>query len=202
MSSPVSAVSYLSRAQALRKSGEKASLIYAALELRCGVEARLQAHASVAKGISKRQAEQWEIKKLARTLDQAFGLGDSMLLVFLSMEDGRACQFIYAPVSSRLQEIAKRCGDYLHALPPERVASREFWSELRSMLTEGCGLLELACSSEILRPTVEGGLHFELQPDDPRVSIVQAIQAGASGKFSIATLTPAGPLTYYPANEA
>ena len=70
------------------------------------------------------------------------------------------------------------------------------------MLTEGCGLLELACSSEILRPTVEGGLHFELQPDDPRVSIVQAIQAGASGKFSIATLTPAGPLTYYPANEA
>lgn len=153
MSSPVAAVSYLARAQALCKSDEKASLIYAALELRCGVEARLQAHASVATGVSKRQANEWEIKKLARTLEQAFGLGDSMLLVLLTMEDGRACQFIYAPVSSRLQEIGKRCGDYLHALPPERVASPGFWAELRSMLTEGCGLLQLACCSEILRPT-------------------------------------------------
>jgi len=124
-----------------------------------------------------------------------------MLVVFVTMEDGRACQFFYAPVNSRLQEIAKRCGDYLHALSPERVASPEFWSELKSIITEGCGLLELACSSEILRPTIESGLHFELQPDDPRVAIVQELQAGARGKFSTATFTPAGPLTYYPANE-
>src|ERR1700752_436165 len=102
MNNPVSAASYLARAHALRKSGEKASLIYAALELRCGVEARLRAHASVAPGVSKREAERWEVKNLARTLDRAFGLGDSMLLVFLTMEDGRTCQFIYAPVNSRL----------------------------------------------------------------------------------------------------
>lgn len=187
MDNPVSASSYLARAQELRKRNDKASLIYAALELRCGVEARLQAYVSVARGVSKRQAEEWRIKNLVRTLEGAFGLGDSMLLVFVTMGDGRACQFIYAPVTSRLQEIAQRCGDCLHALPPERVASPEFWSDLRSMVTEGCGLLELACASEILRPTVSAGLHFELQPDDQRVAIVQDLLSGKPGRFSTAT---------------
>ena len=90
--------------------------------VRCGIEARLQEHAAVAKGISKQQAGHWEIKKLGRTIDEAFGLGDSMLIVFINMEDGRQGQFMYAPVSSRLQGIGKRCGDYLHALQPERVS--------------------------------------------------------------------------------
>ncbi len=118
VSNPVSASSYLARAKELLATKDKASLFYAALELRCGIEARMQEHLSVAHGITKAQAEQWEIKKLGRSIDTAFGLGDSMLIVFLNMVDGRSCQFIYVPVSNRLQEIGKRCGDYLHALPP------------------------------------------------------------------------------------
>jgi hypothetical protein len=152
--------------------------------------------------VSKRQADEWKIKKLARTLEAAFGLGDSMLIVFVNMEDGRSCQFMYAPVTARLQEIAQRCGECLHALPPERVAAPEFWSELRSMVTEGCALLELACASEILRPTVSSGLHFELKPEDPRIPVVEDLLSGMPSRVSTATLTPAGPMTFYPANEA
>jgi len=202
MNSPVSASSYLARAQALRKTTDKASLIYATLELRCGIEARLQEHASVAHGVSRRKAEEWEIKNLARTLEQAFALGDSLLWVFLTLEDGRSCQFMYAPVSTRLQDIGKRCGDYLHAIRPERVERESFWVELREMVKEGCGLLELACASEILRPTVETGLHFSLKPEDPRVAIVQDYLAGAQAKLTTATLTPTSRMTYYPADEA
>lgn len=201
MSSPAAAASYVSRAQKLRKSNDKASLFYAAFELRCGIEARLQEHAAVAHGVTKSQADQWEIKKLARTLDQAFGFGDSMLIVFLSMEDGRNCQFMYAPVSGRLQEIGKRCGDYLHALRPERLESEGFWTEFRAMVTEGCGLLEFACSSEILRPTIETGFHFDLRTDDPRVPIVKDLLSGAHGKFTTTTITPVGTMTYYPNDE-
>lgn len=193
---------YAARAQALRKAGDTPSLVYAALELRCGIEARLQQHAAVAVGVSKSQATQWEIKKLARTLDQAFGLGDSILLVFVNMNDGRSCQFMYAPVSSRLQEVGKRCGDYLHALRPDRTSTEGFWAELRKLITEGCGLLDLACSSEILRPTVETGLHFDLRPDDTRIEIVKDLIAGVPGKFTTATIFPTGPMTYYPADEA
>lgn len=200
MNSPVSAVSYLARAQALCKMHDKASLIYAALELRCGVEARLKEHVAVAHGVSKNQVEQWEINKLARTLDEAFGLGDTFLIVFASMSDGRSCQFIYAPVNTRLREIAKRCGDYLHAIRPDRVEMSEFWKELQSMVEEGCTLLELACSSEILRPTIESGLHFQLSPEDPRVQIVQDFLAGMPCEFSTFNITPTGPFTIYPAD--
>jgi hypothetical protein len=202
MSSPVSTASYLARAQALRKADDKASLFYAALELRCGIEARLQEHATVAAGVSKREAEHWEIKSLGRTIEKAFGLGDSMLVVLLQMDDGRMGQFLYAPVSARLQEIGKRCGDYLHAIRPERVDVPAFWTELRSVLKEGCGLLELACASEVLRPTTHTGLHFTLAPEDPRVRIVQDYLAGLPGKLSTVKITPTGPITYYPANEA
>ena len=201
MDSPVSAISYLARAKALFKSEDKASLVYSALELRCGVEARLQEHASVAIGVSKNQATQWEIKKLSKTIETAFGLGDSFLIVQLQMEDGRACGFFYAPVNSRLQEIAMRFGDYLHAVPHDRVQDSRFWSELRTMLEEGCPLLELACSSELLRPSIEHGLHFVLPPSDPRIAIVQDFQNGAPGTFSTATITPTGPMTFYPPDE-
>ncbi|WP_347249948.1 hypothetical protein [Zoogloea sp.] len=201
MNTPVSAASYLARSQELRKSGDKASLFYSALELRCGIEARLKEHVAVADGVSKRQINEWKIRNLGRTIEGSFGLGDSMLLVFLTMSDGRVCQFMYAPVTARLQEIGEKCGDYLHAIHPDRLAKSGFWDEFRSLVTEGCHLLELACSSEILKPTVHSGLHFCLPPDDQRMGIVQDLIGGAPGQFSTATITPTGPLTFYPSDD-
>lgn len=200
MDSPVSAISYLARAKELCKSQDKANLIYAALELRCGVEARLKEHASVAVGVSKRQANHYEIAKLSTTIENAFGLGDSMLIIFLQMEDGRECQFLYLPVNSQLQDIAKRLGAYLHSVPHQSTLDPGFWSDLKTMLAEGCGLLEFACQSELLRPTFDHGLHFCLPPDDPRIPILQDLKKGAKGAFTTATITPAGRLTYYPGN--
>jgi hypothetical protein len=202
MDSPVSAISYLARAKQLLRSSDKANLIYSALELRCGVEARLKEHAAVAVGVSKAQLAHYEIRKLSKAVQEAFGLGDTFLLVFLDLVDGRVGQFTYAPVTSQLQNIAARLGDYLHAVPHERAVSDRFWAELRSMLVEGCGLLELACSSEVLRPTLEHGLHFCLSPGDPRTEIIMDYMRGAQGTFRTATITPVGPLTYYSGDEA
>jgi hypothetical protein len=198
----VSPLDYAKRARSLSKLGDHASLVYASLELRCGIESRLQQHASVAVGVSKGQASAWEITKLGRTLETAFGLGDAMLVVLLNMADGRTCQFVYVPVSARLREIGKRCGDYLHSLKPERAYVEEFWAELRSLVTEGCGLLEMACSSEILRPTIESGFHFHLAPEDPRTSVINDLIAGSPGHFSVVTITPTGPMTYIPGDDA
>lgn len=194
MDSPVSAISYLARAKELRQSKERTSLIYAALELRCGVEARLREHATATSSVSKGRAAQWKIKELEKTVDNAFGLGDSMLMIHLRMNDGRACAFVYAPVTARLSDIAMRCGDYLHAMRLDKVLAAGFWEELSALLQEGCNLLELACSSE-----VQDGLHFSLPPDDPRIEIVQDYQASGAGMFSTVTFTPTGPITFYPA---
>jgi hypothetical protein len=153
-------------------------------------------------GVSKTQLGRYEICKLSKTVQEAFGLGDSFLLVFLQLVDGRVGQFTYAPVTAQLQDIAARLGDYLHVVPHEKAIAVGFWTELRSMLTEGCGLLELACSSEILRPTFEHGLHFCLPPGDPRVDIVMDYQRGVQGSFRTATIEPIGRATYYPVDEA
>jgi hypothetical protein len=59
----VSPLDYAKRARSLSKLGDHASLVYASLELRCGIESRLQQHASVAVGVSKGQASAWEITK-------------------------------------------------------------------------------------------------------------------------------------------
>lgn len=202
MNSPVSARSYLERAKDLRKAKDPASLIYAALELRCGVEARLKEHRRVAPRISKRDEKEWEIGTLGRIVQRAFGLKDEMLLIVVSMEDGRQCTFMYAPVSSRLQAIGKQCGRYLHALNPEHVTAADFWAELDGLLAEGCALLELACQSEVLRPTAADGFHFVLPPGDPREQVIRDLKAGVPGTFSTATLAPAGPLTFYPAEDS
>lgn len=133
---------------------------------------------------------------------EAFGLGDTFLIVFLELVDGRAGQFMYAPVTTQHQAIAARLGDYLHAVPHENIVVDGFWENLRSQLTEGCGLLELACSSEVLRPTLDQGLHFCLPPEDSRVAIIADYMSGVEGTFRTATITPVGPLTYYPGDEA
>lgn len=198
MDSPVSSISYLSRAKSLSNSSDKANLIYAALELRCGVEARLKELAVSAPNVPRKKSKQWEISKLSKTIDGAFNLGDSFQIIHLKMENGTECTFLYAPVNKRLQEIAKKCGDYLHVIPHKRIQDTEFWNKLKKMIEEGCSLLELACSSEILCPSMEQGLHFSLLPNDPRIAVIEDYQNGAKGNFSTFTFTPAGPGTFYP----
>lgn len=198
MDSPVSAISYLARAEELLKSPRREEHIYSALELRCGVEARLKEYATAAAGVSKTQLGQYEIRKLSKTVRNAFGLNDSFLLVFLQLIDGRQAQFTYSPVTRELQDIATKLGRYLHAVSHDEASSDTFWLTLRKMLTEGCALLKLACHSEILRPTLEHGLHFNLPPEDPRIEIIKAYQSGVEGALSTFTLTPQGKMTIYP----
>lgn len=198
---PSRSIDYLARAERLRKKEEAESLMYAALELRCGVEARMREYTNHAIGISRAKAQEWEIKKLGRTLETVYGTGDTMLVIRISLSSGLAGQFIYAPVSSRLQEIAKKIGAFLHAGGMD-FDSVEQWSELRAILHEGCGLLQLCCAGEVLRPSFSDGLHFALAPGDPRVQLVREIQNGAEPTISIVNITPAGPISYYPVSES
>lgn len=194
-------IDYLERTERLRKQEDTASLMYAALELRCGIEARLKEYATNVIGISKTQAREWEITKLGRTLESSYGLGDAMLLIFITLSSGQTGQFLYAPVSAQLRKIGKMAGDYLHVPQPDAASKGEYWNRLSSMLHEGCGLLRLACSGEVLRPSFGDGLHIALETNDPRVQLVQDLQNGAEAQFSVVNITPAGPITYYPADE-
>lgn len=158
----------------------------------------MQEFAAHAVGISKKQARDWNIDRLGRTLESAFGAGDKIMVLLVRLTSGDTVQFIYAPVTARLQEIAGRCGDYLHVRSDAPEDEANNWALLSQILHEGCGLLRLSCSSEIHRPTFEHGLHFVLEEGDPRVEVVKALQTGNHAGVQVIEIEPKGPMTYYP----
>lgn len=192
---------YLDRAEKLLLQPDASSLVYAAFELRCGVEARMQEYASHSNTISKRQSNDWRIRHLARTIDSAFRLGDTMLILSVNLKSGGVARFLYAPVSSRLQKIAERCGDYLHARQVQDEQTQERWDELREMLIEGCGLLSFSCSGELVQPNVDDELHFILEAGDSRIEAVRALQEGTHEGVTLFNFTPTGPPTWVVGDE-
>jgi hypothetical protein len=69
------------------------------------------------------------------------------------------------------------------------------------MLHEGCGLLQLSCASEVLRPSLRDGLHFILKIGDPRIPLIQALSEGISAEFEVFDFNTIGAITYYPAES-
>lgn len=190
---------HLSRAEGLRKVDDPVSLTYAALELRLGIEAKLKEYVANAIGLSKTQSKEWEIKKLGRTLAEKYGLGHEVIQLIFVKANGQHATFMHAPVSTRLQDIGKKCGNYLHWKEVVTTVEEAHWQELREIVHEGCGLLQLSCASEVLRPSFSDGLHFTLKIGDPRVPLVQALSEGIAAEFEVFDFNPAGTITYKPA---
>lgn len=195
--SPVSSISYLERAKNIVSNNKREQLFYAALELRCGIEARLQEEVRSIPYLSKAKYREWKITNLSRTLEENSGFGDSILVIFLTLEDGSSYQFLYAPVTKQLQKIGKRCGDYLHALKQDQLEKEDFWEILKNQITEGCQLLEFACSTEVLSPNKEKGFHFILQDDDSRNLLIEKLNAGQTANLTTLNIKPEGPMTFY-----
>jgi len=76
MSYGIASRDYLKRAQKCLNRGDCESLFYAAFEIRCGVEARMQEYLEVQKHIAKKKRQGWQVVKLARNIEDAFRLGD------------------------------------------------------------------------------------------------------------------------------
>lgn len=86
-----SSTDYLDRMKALLDEGSEASLIYAALELRCGVEARLREYIETIGHIPKAQKKEWAVAKLGRSIETAYRSGDKIMIFTITFpEDGRS----------------------------------------------------------------------------------------------------------------
>jgi hypothetical protein len=70
--------SYLARALGFLKKGRAEDLFYAAFELRCGIEARLQEYLEVQGHLSKKQKQGWRIADLGNKASRAFSTGDGL----------------------------------------------------------------------------------------------------------------------------
>jgi hypothetical protein len=161
---------YLERIEGLLKEKTEARLLYAALELRCGVEARMKEYLDPLDHIPKSQKKEWAIAKLGLSIENAFRAGDKIMIFTVRFpKQNTECTLMYTPVSSRLQGIACRLGDYLHLPKANIVKDSTWWNNLRELVHEGYGELLLPL---LHMPTGQTNVRAVIPEGDPRRNLI------------------------------
>ena len=152
----ISSRDYLARARQCLDDGKSGTLFYAAFELRCGIEARMQEYLEVQEHISKKKRQGWQIAKLARNIEDAFRLGDKKAILKVRDKQTRELifEFVYTPVTASLRKKAEQLGDILHSAKKFYPAEDVYWLRLRKKLKETYVELEVATSGTLLGPVL------------------------------------------------
>jgi hypothetical protein len=160
---------YLARAKLNFDSENNESLFYAALELRCGVEARLKEYVVKVDTVSLRKIP-WKIKNLEKILAKSSNIHDKRyVFAFIHPKTKERQDVIYNPVSRRLRKIAKTLGDYLHCVDQDRMSKPLFFSEFRQLVKEGIGELALATSGTLIAPPITSPGKMRLKFEKGRI---------------------------------
>lgn len=152
----VDANSYLERARERLHDDRLDSLFYAALELRCGIESRLQEYLEAQEHIAECRRSGWRIPKLGKNIARAFQLGDKIarVTIFDPSTKEEITSLIYTPVTSELQKNGQRLGNLLHALKRPRPFDDPWWKETREFLEKVTAQLAVAVSGTLLGPMI------------------------------------------------
>jgi hypothetical protein len=113
---PDTSRAFLARAQSLLSEARPECLLYAALELRLGIEARYHEYLDAAAEVSSLKKRGWQVSQLAKDLERVFKTGEKIASIqLLEYKNGPAKQtLLYTPIRRRTRRIAERLGDYLH----------------------------------------------------------------------------------------
>src|SRR5947209_18770546 len=127
------ATDYINRAEARLDEARIESLFYAALELRCGIEARLKEYFDAQARTTKKKREGWQISKLAKQVESAFKSPNQVLrlIVFDTETNQVLSTALYTPVTRKLQKLGEQLGDYLHAPEKKRYENDQWLKEFR-----------------------------------------------------------------------
>ena len=172
--------SYVDRAAALIATGSRANLLYAALEIRMGVEARLQSYVQANDQVSRDLKRGWEIPKLFKGLEKTISNSSQVAEVVISASgcDPVAMQFI--PVSARLRKHAERFGNALHFTAVSH-STDEWWSSLEASLDDALRDLRVCARATLLGvplldpKTGQVLTKFEFHKSDPRAELMQRL---------------------------
>ena len=186
MSYGVSADSYCSRIRDLLDRNDESSLLYATLELRCAVEARMKEYLDPLDHIPKAHKKEYSVVKLGRTVDNVFPLKEQIALFTICFPNrGEEVTLRYVPVPKRLQDIAARAGDALHYPGDRNTDDPIWWSRLREMVEEGYEWFTYVAAGDLMgmpllnRRTKQSILRIFMLDDDPRSPVLKRLAAGA-----------------------
>lgn len=192
MSYDVSTESYVSRVEELLRRGDEASLLYAALELRCGVEGRMKEYLDPLEHIPKALKKEYSVVKLGRTVDSAFQMTDQICLFTVALPDGETVVLKYIPVPKRLQQIAARVGDALHFSGEDSADDPKWWGQLRNIVEEGHDWLSFVATGDLMGlplinlKTKQTVLRIVFKSEDPRRDRLDRLAQGAEHLIRVA----------------
>jgi len=130
------------------------SLLYAAFELRCGIEARMHEYLDAQDHIAKSKKKGWRIPKLGNNLEKTFKSGDRMAEITLLISDTgeTVIRLYYTPVTSSLRKMGQKLGDFLHAMTKYGRLNDQWWQDTRLFLEKVYQELEKANKGTLLGP--------------------------------------------------
>lgn len=126
----------LRRARALLDEGTSETLLYAALELRIGVEVRMKEYLAAQPHLEKIDRKKWQVAKLGKTLHRLFQGDRSIRIRVFHVETHEEIYvLLYTPVTPGLRMNVERLGAYLHA-PEHGIDEQKRWFALRVLCEE------------------------------------------------------------------
>jgi hypothetical protein len=170
---------YLRRARLRLADGTDETLFYAAFELRCGIEAKLQEHLDVLEDVAKHKKKGWKIKQAGHEIEKAFATGHKVI-EYRIIGEGEKFSFslFHTPVTPSTQKAGERLGELLHAMKTSRVNEEHWWNRTRSFLIQTADALADVNRGTLAGPilhsaTHKGILHFFLVRDSTIAELVQ-----------------------------
>jgi len=169
-----SSYDYLERAQERFAEGSHQALFYAALELCCGIEQRMREYLSVQKQISTKIQKGWRITHLGKDLNRVFKARNKVI-EFTIIDETKGDPIIilyYTPVTSALQNVGEKLGNYLHAMREYQPDESEWWQDFKWLLKRGIKGLESATKGNLMGiplispKTNELTLHTQFERND------------------------------------
>ncbi|GEM_PF-709954 len=152
----ISSRDYLARARTRLSDNTQEALFYAALELRCGIEARYQEYLGAWDHIAEKKKSGWKIANLAKDVEGAFKTGNKIAEIRIydkNIVNEALLIFYFTPVTSDLKRgVERRLNDCLHTMKRLRKSEDTFWKKLRKDLEKIAGQLELANRGTLLGP--------------------------------------------------
>lgn len=185
----ISSRDYLARAKRCLAKNDLESLFYAAFEIRCGIEARMQEYLEVQQHVSKKKRQGWQVAKLARNIEDVFRLGEKEAV--LRVRDKQTREVIlearYTPVTKSLQKKAEVLGNVLHAAKKYHAPDGPHWKKFRSDLETAVSELEHANSGRLLGPLLlhPNRKHVDMKLELPTPEEKEAVERMGVGVETI-----------------
>lgn len=169
----ISARAYLDRAKKRYSDATNESLFYAAFELRCAIEARLQEILEPYDHVSENSKRSYQVGKLSKTVSDKLCDPDTGTKIIIQ-SDREEVTLRYIPVSSSLRKFAQRAGDYLHAA--QKKFDEKTWENFRNEIMTAINNLEENLGGNLLGPILmdkngEARLFIEIIDDNHPSSV-------------------------------